>query len=161
MTTATENTLAPRSTKSTVGPIYPTNWPFPVGYYRWTCPECGDICEDPADVWETMCHNGHVVKLALTTDFAHDHIVAEYDNQAQAQVSQNPVVNYVENSMANKLDLALDQIHERLINMPEYGEGMNACLGGMARNFNPHAQNSYEHASWDLGWSDTNDEMKK
>lgn len=64
--------------KVTTGTSYPCNWPYPVGYYKWTCPECRDACEDPAHIWETCCHNGHIVKLTLTTDYAHDHMVAEY-----------------------------------------------------------------------------------
>lgn len=29
----------------------------------WTCPVCGDECSDPSDCQDSVCHNGHMVRL--------------------------------------------------------------------------------------------------
>lgn len=63
----------------TTGPSYNTNDPMPVRYYKWKCPRCGDICEDPENIHESMCHNEHEVKLQLVHDGGvHVSMVAEY-----------------------------------------------------------------------------------
>lgn len=36
------------------------------GFYTWSCPKCGDVCRDPANVHESMCHRGHLVRLDVT-----------------------------------------------------------------------------------------------
>lgn len=58
------------------GPKYQVHSHFPVHFYQWTCPECGDICRDPYTVRFTMCHNGHQVELCVTTDFAYEQMHA-------------------------------------------------------------------------------------
>lgn len=45
--------------------LYDRKSPYPVLFYKWKCPECGDICQDPPTVHESMCHNGHEVKLCV------------------------------------------------------------------------------------------------
>lgn len=63
----------------TSGPSYNTQDPMPVRYYKWKCPKCGDICEDPENIHESMCHNEHEVKLQLVHDGGvHVSMVAEY-----------------------------------------------------------------------------------
>lgn len=46
-------------------------------YYSWECPECGDVCEDPNDFRETVCHNGHEVLLGHADDngFQEAHLI--------------------------------------------------------------------------------------
>lgn len=51
--------------------------------------------------------------------------------------------------------------YERLSNMPQYEEGMNACLGGMAKSFNHYPAGTDRHKAFDLGWTDTEKEMPK
>lgn len=61
------------------GPSYNTRDPIPIRYYKWKCPKCGDICEDPANVHESTCHDGHEVKLHVVEDGGvHESMVAEY-----------------------------------------------------------------------------------
>lgn len=62
------------------GPAYPKNSPIPVRWYQWTCPECGDVCEDECTTHETMCHNNHVVKLCVADDGVSERMVAEVPN---------------------------------------------------------------------------------
>ena len=54
--------------KRTTGPSYDTRTYGSPKFYRWKCPACGDICEDPANVHESECHAGHEVKLTVTDD---------------------------------------------------------------------------------------------
>lgn len=66
-------------TLRTSGPSYNTRDPVPVRYYKWKCPKCGDICEDPENIHESMCHSGHEVKLTLAHDGGiYVSMVAEY-----------------------------------------------------------------------------------
>lgn len=63
----------------TTGPAYNTRDPMPIRYYKWKCPKCGDLCEDPANIHESTCHNGHEVKLQVVEDGGvHESMVAEY-----------------------------------------------------------------------------------
>ena len=32
---------------------------------RWSCPVCGVAMEDPSDIFETVCDNGHTVRLGI------------------------------------------------------------------------------------------------
>jgi hypothetical protein len=61
---------------------YPNNSPFPVSFYEWECPVCGDVCSDPQDVYETECHNHHEVRLYLTDNGARTHMVAKLPKDA-------------------------------------------------------------------------------
>lgn len=51
--------------KTSTGPTYDTRHPAMNGYYKWSCPVCGDLNEDPAHIHVSTCHNGHEVKLIL------------------------------------------------------------------------------------------------
>lgn len=30
---------------------------------KWECPVCGEICNDPESIYQTVCHNNHTVSL--------------------------------------------------------------------------------------------------
>lgn len=34
----------------------------------WSCPKCGDECQDPDTIASTTCHNGHSVWLTAIDD---------------------------------------------------------------------------------------------
>lgn len=57
-------------------PRYPNQSPFPIEFYEWKCPICGDVCSDPQSVKESMCHNGHEVLLVVTDDGAYEEMIA-------------------------------------------------------------------------------------
>jgi hypothetical protein len=51
------------------------------------------------------------------------------------------------------LNLSTDD-YERLSNMPQWEDGMNAALGGMALEANPFKAVSDEWRAWNMGWKE-------
>jgi hypothetical protein len=59
------------------------------------------------------------------------------------------------------MDLRNPTKPDDLINIPEYDDGINACMGGMGQNANPMPPDTEAFKAWDLGWNDANDQMPK
>jgi ribosomal protein S27AE len=49
--------------------------------------------------------------------------------------------------------------YERLSNMPEWEQGLHACLGGLALEANPYKTDSEQGRAWGIGWKEAYDEL--
>jgi len=49
--------------------------------------------------------------------------------------------------------------YDRLSNLPEWEDGLHACLGGMALEANPHKADSEQWRAWNIGWKEAHNEL--